>query len=524
MDGYNEFLDFCLENELTIDSQLHETIKKLFENLNSNKIVTIVVMPDDEKKSIVALLLTLFLEQRKKRALFYSPAAYWEDYGDYEFINKNKESLKKIAFANCANIFFDYGGESFDYIISERLATKDISTIELEEVSQRFLDLVRKRSHGENNSSIPNADLSDMDLECLSCQILAKIATRSFAHVVLFLSLTELRNCRNTMFVWSKHKAIISEYKKEELLKSSVHRKSVSRQEDLYTQKLFAYLDNRFSKIRNETDDIGEILLGITKILRNLQKLIDDDKHFGLFMLEAIGDEKQEENIIQNVVDIVSAHTSAYTNEAMVSVENERLFSIYHRIEEMCMGSEAWEKMGKESRNLLITAKLLRWHGDNVDYSSIDLLASKAIELELGKRFVTGYKAYIRNNLKDDYSKWPSCLVKQDRKGIIGPIDETDYMLGNSQYIMGILPRNSKEADRNAQLFGDYCKKDLIKEEILREIGLKSAIKELNDQIWIVMDKYRNLAACKNTIGMFEDDYSREVESVMKRMLEMFNF
>lgn len=33
MDNYNEFVEFCLENEITIDSQLHKTIKKWYRRL-----------------------------------------------------------------------------------------------------------------------------------------------------------------------------------------------------------------------------------------------------------------------------------------------------------------------------------------------------------------------------------------------------------------------------------------------------------------------------------------------------------
>ena len=524
MDYYNEFLDFCLENEITIDSQLHKTIKKLFENLNSNNIVSVVIMPDNEKKSIVALLLTLFLQLQNKRTLFYNPVAYWEDYDDYECIKRNKETFKTIAFANVVNLFADYRNESFDFVVSERLAVTDISSTDVHEARQRFAEQVRNRPL--QGTKMPISLYTD--LECVNCRIFTKIASRSHTKVILFLSLNELNNCKKTILIRTPRKAIISVYKKEELLDYSKQQKRDFRHEECYTQNLFDYLDKKFSRIESKIDDVGNKILEITDVIKRLQNRIADDKHVGLFLLEATDDEAQEENVIKNVVDIVSAHI----NEAMVSVEKENLFLRYHQLVEVRMGPEAWKKMGVESQKFLITAKLLFSEcmllGDNVDYSSICLLASKAIELELAKRFVTGYKAYIRNYLKDNYSKWPSCLIKQDKKGIIWPIDESDYMLGNSPYIMGILPRNSKEAEMNARFFGDYCKKELVKEEIIREIGLKSVIKGLNDQIWTIKDKYRNPAAHKNTISMLEAseciDYILEVERVMKRMLEMFNF
>ena len=162
---------------------------------------------------------------------------------------------------------------------------------------------------------------------------------------------------------------------------------------------------------------------------------------------------------------------------------------------------------------------------ENIDFSSICLLSSKALEVELAKRFVTAYENFLTNKqLKEDM--WPKgVLMFNKKKGSYEKMKIENFTLGTCSYIMGILGKQD-ERMVNRQYFEMFCKDELMKTLPKQEISCK--IDEFERYIRHVKDNFRNPAAHKNIMSMSEAseclDYILEIERVLKIMLEQFSF
>lgn len=99
------------------------------------------------------------------------------------------------------------------------------------------------------------------------------------------------------------------------------------------------------------------------------------------------------------MVDKIVLKLTQQISEEIQQFEKTGAYRNHAKLVEARMGEEAWKKLTDESKRFLITAKFMFEEnvilGDSVDYSSICLLASKAIEVELAKRFVKSYCKYL---------------------------------------------------------------------------------------------------------------------------------
>ena len=164
------------------------------------------------------------------------------------------------------------------------------------------------------------------------------------------------------------------------------------------------------------------------------------------------------------------------------------------------LGNNAWSKMQDESKRLLVTAKLyldeLCTYGNSIDFSSVCMLASKALEIELSVRFVAEYTSYLRKQgLKK--SDFPSGLiVKNHGKNVVLKAEE--FTLGNCPYIMGRVGRNELDKERNRNLFTQYCNERLLLDMNMQQT--EKWIKKIDSNIRHVKEHFRNPAAHKGII------------------------
>lgn len=110
-----------------------------------------------------------------------------------------------------------------------------------------------------------------------------------------------------------------------------------------------------------------------------------------------------------------------------------------------------WECLNDYTRKSLVSARVFLTGGSSfshatLDYSGVVISATSALELELRLRFFDGYKAYLRNRFKGDYTKWPRSMVYDGRTE-------------NSLFTIGSLPGifGSRQRDNNGKRF--YNKK-----------------------------------------------------------------
>ena len=202
------------------------------------------------------------------------------------------------------------------------------------------------------------------------------------------------------------------------------------------------------------------------------------------------------------------------------------------KILQLSLGKECWEKMSLESRRFLTTAKYTLFEqitlDDLGDFSGVCVLASKAFEVEMAKRFIVEYKAYITNDLElgNQYEKkWPGALLKKVKGGIV-PKDVEDFTLGDCKGIMGLRIEREPYRQNNNNLFITYCKNKLL--GINNEVEIKRKLREYTEMIQNVKDRFRNPASHKEpvelTLAKECIDYIVEVERVLGVLLTDFKF
>jgi hypothetical protein len=281
----------------------------------------------------------------------------------------------------------------------------------------------------------------------------------------------------------------------------------------------FLHLEKKIDHLQN---DVTHIL----SVVNELNETVNENKGvLGLYF--SVHDEDDLESDL-----FVSKLVEKMTSEMLGKISKFESQEKYQKILKLVMvrlGEDAWNKLDPESQKFLVTAKFMFMENMNlaeeIDYSSICLLSSKAFEVELAKRLVTEYEAYLGSK-KIPESRWPKgLLVFNKRKGTYERMKVEDFTLGSCPYIMGVLGSES-ERKTNRQSFETYCKEQLMKNLSANEMSSK--ISEFDGYIRCVKDKYRNPAAHKTTMSMSEAseclDYILEIERVLKIMLEQFAF
>ena len=188
---------------------------------------------------------------------------------------------------------------------------------------------------------------------------------------------------------------------------------------------------------------------------------------------------------------------------------------------------QTWNLLDQITKNFLITAKIAYRHlshlDDMVDFSSVCLLASKALEHEVNKRFCIDYIKYLcfRGIPLENF---PTPLIKRknNKLTVVNAIT-----LGNTAYILCLFkdPTVSADAQENNQkLLLDYCTNVLF---IEKKIDIKLTIEDYAKKIQSITNKYRNPSA--HTAEMPKSsakeclDFLVDVEKFLKTMLESFS-
>lgn len=155
--------------------------------------------------------------------------------------------------------------------------------------------------------------------------------------------------------------------------------------------------------------------------------------------------------------------------EVSSGVENTSDYNKFEKYIADTIGSEAWEKMTHNAQIFLITGELLydQWkvYGDeNIDFAPICMSVSKALEVEVTRRYFTGYLNYLNHNAM----KIPADMLVNGN-GEFREKREDEFMLGNITGVTGYaayLDTNTvrlvgRLTDEN-QKFLKYAKEDLF--------------------------------------------------------------
>lgn len=187
----------------------------------------------------------------------------------------------------------------------------------------------------------------------------------------------------------------------------------------------------------------------------------------------------------------------------------------------------SWKLLDEKSKSFLITAKVtfesIRFNDDedNLDYSGVCLLVTKALEVELHKVFFKEYIEYL-NQRKISIFRYPDVLLSDNKNNV-----KEDYLF-NMGLIVPIMGLRRIE-DYNVTKGNDYCFRYYTKyaQDMLYDSTENNTIKEslINARfVEKVRRDYRNPSAhtgrltkiiCNECL-----DYIVDTEKQLKRMLQ----
>lgn len=522
--GRNNFFNFCEACGFIIDDDQRKIINEIFNDIEKDTLISFVLMPNAAGKTNLSLLLCWYFMSNRLNPLLYSPMRMKHDYRYVKLAKENEKYIDQMDYANAGDIRTKIANK-YDFIIADGLAYIDINNVKKNDVSEFIQELMSCKS-----DEIRDIDIREEYLEWMGQRYLSKVTMKSKAKVIIFMKRDDFKLCCKTTFGLSTKKNIIDIYPKSDKKQVSDARTEIS--QSSYKQienNFFRQFSEQLDRIECKVDDVSSKVSAVYDIVQNVQKKVEVQKQ-----VISTCSELMDEDNVEALIDKSLSKLMKQMSEEILKLEKMDAFKNYERLVRIRMGDEAWSKLEDESKRFLVTAKFtfaqnIIFGGSEIDYSSICLLASKAFEIELAKRFVVKYVDFLetQRDISGNYEKWPSSVVKYDKdKRQLRPLQIDEFMLGNCPYIFGILESKKRDNNCNKSYFEKYCRSKLMKKEKTND--LQQVIKNLDFQIKTIKDKFRNPAAHKNSISMEEAsyciDYILEVERVLKSMLELFEY
>lgn len=218
--------------------------------------------------------------------------------------------------------------------------------------------------------------------------------------------------------------------------------------------------------------------------------------------------------------------------EIIEGIEQATDYNKFQRHIEKTIGTKSWNKMTQNAQIFLITAELLyhQWkiYGDDIDFSPICMSVSKALEVEVTRRYFIGYLKYLKKNKEE----LPEELIIRDGNRYREKSEE-EFMLGNMTGITGYAVYLDTETvklvgrltDAN-QRFLKYAKAELFLGK--SEGECVRLIKKHAFNIKKVCVQYRNPSAHKQKVTKVSAreclDYMIDIKKVMGEMLDECNW
>lgn len=194
------------------------------------------------------------------------------------------------------------------------------------------------------------------------------------------------------------------------------------------------------------------------------------------------------------------------------------------------LGKSAWKKLSRQSKRFLITSKItfnsLHKLGDDIDYSGVCLLVTKALEVELTKRFYKGFNKYIEDN-NIPLEKHHTSLVEEDDDENLQIVPDYKITLGSMRYILCHKKHYDPEIhEKNLSILTEYSKAKLFTDSHTDE-EIKKTLRKYGKEIKNITYSYRNPAAHTDELQCRQAkkclDYVIDVKHFLKTMLDSFD-
>ncbi len=276
-------------------------------------------------------------------------------------------------------------------------------------------------------------------------------------------------------------------------------------------------MDQRNERMEQTINQISEQITNLTNQISSFQSLVQRQIQI------SVSDEEKE-RIIQ-----------AFTDECVPRiVENMRANNEGIRFEQekkkliASLGESAWGKLSDTSQLFLISSKVmyndLILLDDVIDYSGVCLLITKALEVELIKRFYHGFLDYLDETYHKDYSVYHTDLLFRKQ-----PKGESRCSLGGLLYTLCYYESgqdNVAQKENNKQKLIEYSKARLFSN--MKEDVIEPLLYSYAQEIVEIKDAYRNPAAHTTQVSRTtaEECFNLlvDVEKLLKKMLDSFDY
>ena len=286
----------------------------------------------------------------------------------------------------------------------------------------------------------------------------------------------------------------------------------------------YLYYLERILKQTTETNSTVKEIAEQIKILSNQITLFQD---FLKKQLNMSSSEEETEHLLHSFSEICTKKiTEKFSKQAGNKEYNIELQKLV-----ISLGQNTWNKLEEGTKSFLVSSKLIYNSlialSDTVDYSGVCLLVTKALEVELSKKFCKEYLDFLKTKFPtaraDHYAEYPKQMLNKYNK----PIRETDFTLGSAPFILCHYPDEDKRDnvfyhDRN--IIVEYAKGNLFPSK--NEDEIICILDEYGEKIDEVTKKYRNPAAHTNQLKKIDAQQCFElvldVEKLLKKIIDSF--
>ena len=293
-------------------------------------------------------------------------------------------------------------------------------------------------------------------------------------------------------------------------------------------------LDLILKQLDNQNDSIIQILEIVLKTL-NLTQDINEKIDIIADNLNKI--QSHTEKLIDTAVteDELDRIIHVHTNQCIENIFEYKTDILYddnynqEKIKLMdSFGQNAWNKLSTNSKTFLITSKLmynkLLNQAEIVDYSGICVLVTKALEVEIFKRFYTNFLNFLDEKYNKDYSKYHTALLFQNRI----PLLPEKFTMGSIAYVLGYKKDrydSTAQIKNNKLRLMEYCKYCIFSGYSQEKI--EKLLNSYASSIEYIRINYRNPSAHRNQIGRINAkecfDLIVDVKKLLKQMLDSFD-
>ena len=274
--------------------------------------------------------------------------------------------------------------------------------------------------------------------------------------------------------------------------------------------------------IKNKLDDISSVLSSLMKQINQYQMLVQNQIDI------AVSDEEIDRIVhvySEACVDkIVSEIDKKYSEKARIEEESKLISAL----------GGAWDKLSEESKNYLVSAKVTYGYYSNVntlDYSGVCLLVTKALELEMSRRFYSDFTAFLKQGYEDSWKnhldEFPTTLIKviDGHKRLKSA---KDFTLGAVSFVLCYNKdnRDDEAHQHNNEIQLIRFARNGLMDSSLTDQEIMDKLKFYGEAIDDITKRYRNKAAHTNQLKKVDADECFElvidVEKLLKKILDSF--